>query len=258
MPEPCGSLTRSVPSRVPNVITVPATGLSTDRAYGDGLASLRLDAQNPIMFQGWMSGHAGLVPGKKYRLRVRWRTEEVEEPLHADEPYGACVKLMGWPEPGATAAVPAVIAHVHGDTPWHVAEGQFTADRDFVPNVVLLLENAARGAAYVDECALYEVRDDGTLGPQLLRTPRANAHLYYDLARGYAMDGIFEEAARRGLCFKLVVSEKQEYLLDHLAPDGLPDPLGGNFFGAEGSPSRRLHEYYWRHLMARTDVVWPH
>jgi hypothetical protein len=65
------------------------------------------------------------------------------------------------------------------------------------------------------------------------------------------MDAILREAAVRGLYFKLVISEKQEYLLNHLGPDGLPDAGGGHFNAAEGSPTHRLHEYYWRYLFAR-------
>jgi len=129
-------------------------------------------------------------------------------------------------------------------------------ERDIIDNLSLILENTTGGAAYVDEVALYEVLRDGPpdgvrLGPQLLRSPRFNSHLTYDPRRGAGMDAILSEAAERGLYLKLVISEKQEYLLNHLAPDGLPDRNGGHFMGAEGTPSRRLHTYYWRHLFAR-------
>jgi hypothetical protein len=231
--------------------TVPATGLTVDRAYGNGLAALRLDAANPIMFQGWMSGHAGLIPGRTYRALVRWRTEDVAGPASPGHPYGVTVKLTDWPEPGETGPIPALIPHVNGDTPWHVAYADFVAEWDLIPNVALILENTTGGTAYVDETGIYEVLPDGSLGPQLLRSPRFNSHLTFDPHRGAGMDAIFAEAAQRGIYFKLVISEKQEYLLNHLAPDGLPDRNGGHFNGEEDSPSRRLHEYYWRHLFAR-------
>jgi hypothetical protein len=144
-----------------------------------------------------------------------------------------------------------VIPHVHGDTPWHVAEGRFTAEGDLIPNVILVLENAQSGSAYVDECSLYEVRDDGTFGPQLLRSPHANSHLRFEADRGYALDGIFREAQARGLYVKLVVSEKAEFLLGRLGAQGLPDRQRGHFSDGEGSAARRLHEYHWRHVFAR-------
>jgi len=230
---------------------IPPNGLTLDRVYGAGLASLKLDAENPLMFYGFWSSRAGLVPGRTYRLRVRWRTENVTGPDTDGEPYGVTVKLTGWPEPGQTGSIPALIPHVCGDTPWHVAEADLVGEGDLLPNIALILENTSTGAAYVDEVDLYEVLPGGSLGPQLLRNPRFNSHLTFDCRGGATIDAILEEAAARGKYMKLVISEKNEYLLNRLAPDGLPDPNGGHFVRGEGSPSRRLHEYYWRHLLAR-------
>lgn len=150
---------------------IPPVGLTLGRVYGHGLVSLELDAANPLMFQGHMSGHAGLIPGRTYRLRVRWRTEDVTGPTTDGEPYGATVKFTGWPEPGQTGSIPALISHVHGDTPWHVAEADFVAEGDLLPNLALILENTTGGAAYVDEVEWHEVLGDGSLGPQLLAEP---------------------------------------------------------------------------------------
>lgn len=231
--------------------TVPATGLALDSAFGEGLAAWRLDAANPIMFQGWMSGHAGLIPGRTYRVRVRWRTENVTGPTNAAHPYGVCVKLTGWPEPGRTLTLPTLVPHVSGDTPWHVASGTFTASGPLLDNLAVILENVSGGRAYVDEVALEEVLGGGAYGPNLLRSPRANSHLTFDPRRGAGLEHILRSAQDRGFYFKIVISEKQEYLLNHLAPTGLPDPKGGHFNRGAGSPTRRLHEYYWRHLSAR-------
>ena len=188
--------------------TVPATGLTLDRAYGDGLVSLRLDAENPISFQGALSGYAGLTPGRTYRAVVRWRTEGVSGPAAPGMPHGVTLKLTNWPEPGQMGDLPALIPHVGGDTPWHVAWGDFVAEGNFAPNVTLILENTTGGAAYVDEVALYEVLPDGSLGSQLLRSPRFNAHLTFDPRRGAGIDAVLREASERGMAFKLVISEK--------------------------------------------------
>jgi PKD domain/Carbohydrate binding domain len=230
---------------------LPATGLTLDRAYGNGLAALKLDATNPIMFQGWNTGHASVIPGHTYRVRVRWKIENVAGPLVAGQPYGATVKFVDWPEPGKTGPLPALIRHVHGDTPWHIAEGDFKAQADTLPNLALILENTTDGAAYIDEVDLYEILSGGALGPQLLRDARLNSHLTFDPRRGAALDTILAEADKRGMAFKLVISEKSEYLLNHLGADGLPDLIGGDFNRGDGTPTRRLHEYYWRHLLAR-------
>ncbi|HLF25347.1 MAG TPA: carbohydrate binding domain-containing protein [Anaerolineae bacterium] len=236
---------------LPYAGTVPATGLTLDRAYGNGLAALQLDEDNPIMFQGFETGHAGLTPGRTYRVVVRWRSEGVTGPTKSGRPFGATVKLTGWPEPGQTESIAAVVPHVNGDTPWHVATGDFVASGDFIPNVSLILENTTGGAAYVDEIAVYEVLSGGALGPQLLRSPKFNAHLTFDPRRSAGMDAIFGEAAKRGLYFKLVISEKQEYLLNHLGSGGLPDPNGNHFNAVGDTPTQALHEAHWRYLSAR-------
>ncbi|HWH69554.1 MAG TPA: PKD domain-containing protein, partial [Candidatus Sulfotelmatobacter sp.] len=144
---------------------LPANGLSLESAYGNGLAALKLSTNNPIMFQGWMSGHSGVVRGRTYRVRVRWCTENVTGPLTSGQPYGLCLKFTGWPEPGQTGALPVLIPHVNGHTPWHVAETNFTATGDYLSNLEFILENCTGGVGYVDECGVYEVLAGGGLGP---------------------------------------------------------------------------------------------
>lgn len=231
--------------------TVPPTGLSVESAYGEGLAAWKLDARNPILFQGFQSGHAGLIRGRSYRVRVRWRTENVTGPADPAYPFGVCVKFVGWPEPGQTHTLPALIPHVNGDTPWHVATGTFTANSDLLPNLAMILENTTGGRAFVDEIAVEESLDGGLYGPNLLRSPRANQHTTFDPRRGAGLEHILRLAQQHGLYFKLVISEKQEYLLNRLSPLGLPDPDGNHFHRGAGSPTRWLHEAYWRHLSAR-------
>ncbi len=231
--------------------TVAPSGLGLESAYGDGLAALRLDDRNPLMFQGFASSHAALIPGRRYRVRVRWRTEGVTGPRQAGQPYGVVIKFVTWPEPGQTAQFPIVVPHVAGDTPWHLGYGDFTATADLLPNLAVILENTTGGRAFVDEIALHEVLSGGQLGPQLLQTPRFNSHVTYDPRRSAGLDHVFAAANRTGVTFRLVISEKQEFLLNHLGADGLIDPNPGNFNNGPGSPTWRLHEYYWRYLFAR-------
>lgn len=231
---------------------IPATGLTLARAYGDGLAALRLDADNPVMFYGFDSGMPGLIPGRTYRVAVRWRTEGIDAAFNPAQPFGVAVKFTDWPEVGETLRFPALVAHVHGDTPWHIATAEFVADDDFPRQfLTLVLENVRSGAAYIDAVTLHEVRSDGALGAQLLRNPQMNSHLTFDDRRAAGIDAILAEANRRGFYFKLVISEKNEWLLNRLGPEGLPDPLGGNFNAEDGSTGRWLHEAYWRYLSAR-------
>lgn len=230
---------------------LPKTGHVLDRAYAGQLASLRLDAENPLMFQGFASGHAGLEVGKRYRVRVRWRTENVTGPARAGYPHGVCLKFVGWPEPGQTLDLPVLVPHVAGDAPWHVATAEFVAQQSLLPNLAVILENTTGGRAFVDEIALHEVLSDGTLGPQLLRSPRFNSHLTFDPRRAAGIDVILQEALAHDIHLKLVISEKGEWLMNHLSPEGLPDRLGGNFDNGPGTAGYWLHRAYWRYLSAR-------
>lgn len=231
--------------------TVPATGLALESAYGHGLASWRLDAANPILFQGFMSGHAGLIPGRTYRVRVRWRTEGVTGPRLAGFPYGLCLKFVGWPEPGQTHELPVLVGPQAGDSPWHVAAAEFTATTHFLPNLAMVLENTTSGRGYVDEVVVEEKLGPDAYGPNLLRSPHANSHLHFDARRGAGIEHILRVAQQRGMAFRLNIGEKQEFLLNHMSPQGLPDPRGGWYFDARPGAVRRLHGWHWRHLFAR-------
>ncbi|NJN64631.1 MAG: hypothetical protein HC882_06960, partial [Acidobacteria bacterium] len=237
--------------------TVPNTGLTLERRHGSGIAALRLDDANPLTWQGFQSGHAGIVPGRTYRLLVRWRTDGVTGPASSGRPFGACVRFVGWPEPGETETEPLLIAHVAGDTPWHVAMAEFVAQGtalqsgEFLANPAVILENATSGAAYIDEIAVHEVLAGDALGPNVLRSPRLNSHLTFDPRRGAGLDAMLARAAERGIALRLVIGEKQDWILNRLAPDGLPDALGGHYHAPAGSAARWLHEAYWRHLRAR-------
>ncbi len=231
--------------------TVPATGLSLESAWAHGLAALRLDQRNPLMFYGFSSSAVPLVPGRRYRVFVRWRTEGVTGPRTAGQPYGVCVKFTGWPEIGQTESLPVLVRHVAGDTPWHVAYGDFTATSDVASFLSLILENTTGGSAFVDEVALYELQSSGALGPQLLQSPKFNSHTTFDPRRSAAVDSILDVARQLGITLRLVISEKQEYLLNHLGPEGLADRNPGNFNNGPGTPGGWLHEAYWRYLFAR-------
>ena len=240
--------------------TVPTYMLALESVYGDALGSFKLDVQpsdwsdsafNPLIFQGFNGQSASLEPGRTYRIRVRWRTENLTGPA-APGPHGVTVKFTGWPEPGQTTNEPAIIAHAHGDTPWHVAWGDFVADRAVARNLVIALENVTGGRAFVDECAVHEVQPDGSLGPVVNGLPKVAGHLHVNPRSGAAMDVIYGEAQARGLYLRMVINEKQEWSLNHLAPSGLRDPHGNHFneYG-DDAPTVWLHEAHWRHLAAR-------
>lgn len=242
--------------------TVPAYMLSLESAYGEALGAFKLDVNptnwldesyNPLIFQGFHGQSASLEPGKRYMIRVRWRTEQLTGPATSG-PFGVTVKLYnGWPEPGQTTDQPAIVPHVHGDTPWHVAYGIFTATTYVADNLLIVLENVTGGRAFVDECAVHELLPDGSLGPALNGLPRfTHAHFTYNPRRGAGMDIIYREAQERGLYIRTVINEKQEWSLNVLSPSGLRDRRGGHFNEpSTNAPTVKLHEWHWRYLQAR-------
>ena len=235
---------------------LPATQLSLTSAYGKGLAAGKLDVANPILFQGWMSAFGAVVPGKTYKLKIRLRTEGITGPATPGNPYGVTVKFTNWPEPFIINSGPALIPHVSGDTPWHVSEGTFVGDGNFVGAgsrrfVTITLENATAGSAWIDEIGIHEVLPDGSLGPNVLYDPKFNSHLCFEDLHAFSLESVLAQAQQQGIAFKLVISEKGEYLMNHLSNQGLPLPAGGNFYGSVGSPNQWLHEAYWRYLFAR-------
>lgn len=246
----------------PHEGTVPPYMLSLDSAYGEALGAFKLDVNpanwtdpsfNPLIFQGFNGQSASLVPGKRYAIRVRWRTENLTGPATSGA-YGVTAKLYnGWPEPGQTTDQPAIVPYVRGDTPWHVASGIFTATTYIAPNLLITLENVTGGCAFVDECAVHELLPDDTLGPAVNGLPRfTHAHLAYNPRRAAGMEIIYREAQKNGLYIRTVINEKQEWALNHLAPSGLRDRRGGHFNQPDtNAPTVKLHEWHWRHLQAR-------
>lgn len=246
----------------PHEGTVPAYMLSLESAYADALGSFKLDvnptnwtdpACNPLIFQGFNGQSASLEPGKRYVIRVRWRTENLTGPATSG-PYGIAAKLYnGWPEPGQTMDQPTIVPHVSGDSPWHVASGIFTAQSYIAPNLLIVLENVTGGRAYVDECAVQELLPDGSLGPPLNGLSRfTHAHFSFNERRGAGLDLIYREAQAKGLYIRTVINEKQEWALNHLAPTGLRDRRGGHFNQpATNAPTVKLHEWHWRYIAAR-------
>ncbi len=235
---------------------VPPTSLSAEQAYGDGDFSMKLWADNPCMFQGFQ-GRIPVLPGRTYRLQVRLKTIDVTGPQQPGAPYGFVVKLGGWLD--TACAKPdnllPLTPYVSGNTDWQVVEGTITtrADQYLLDNLYLILQNTTSGAAYVDEVTLQEDLGSGRYGPNLVRKPRMNFHTYFDPLAAWAWDYILDRAAEQDIYLKLVVLDKDDWIYNHIAPDGsfVPEKSNANFYAAPGTKVRWLHQAWWRYLSAR-------
>jgi hypothetical protein len=86
----------------------------------------------------------------------------------------------------------------------------------------------------------------------LLRRPRADSHLYFDSMGAAAWDLLIEQAAQHGIYLKIVSDEKNEWIRNLIQKDGTIGKFGNNnFYAANDTAVRWLHEAWWRYLIAR-------
>ena len=249
------------------------TSLTYTQAYTGSLVSLRLwdyadpsieGRRNPCMFQGF-TNNVAVKPNTAYHLSVRLKTVGVTGPRNAAYPYGFTVRTGGWlgeecADPAATSSDSRrLLGHVNGTTAgWVTVTATFTTGPNeyFLDNFYLILENTTGGDAYVDEVSLRELHNGAPAGPEVLRKNRFAYHLYFDQQPSWQWDYLFQRAEQGEVTIRPVVLEKNDGIANHLDASG--NPVGGyydldnnRFYAAPGTAVRRLHEYFWRYLIAR-------
>lgn len=234
---------------------LPHEGLTPRQAFADGDVSVQLDAAgNPCMFYGWLGGDTALEPGHVYRVRVRVKLLGVTGPNRAGHAFGFTVKRINWPDPpDFFPDKAAIIAHRTGSLDWTVLEGDFTVSANYLGNFGVILENATGGQAFVDEISIREVLSGGEIGPELNRRPRLNYHLYFDDLGSWQFDYLLERCRRLGIYYRIVLSEKNDYVLGRLGPAGFMESSlsPGNFNALPGTKGYALQTYWWRYATAR-------
>jgi hypothetical protein len=113
------------------------------------------------------------------------------------------------------------------------------------------------GTAYLDEIYIGEDLGAGKVGPNIVFKGGMNYHFYFDPISSSNYDQIISLAERYGIHLKLVISDKEDNILNRIRlEDGIFDPSVSrkspeNFYSWRGEKVRRLHTYYWRYLAAR-------
>lgn len=235
---------------------LPPTSLTTEEAYGRGDFSMKLSAENPCMYQGWNT-HVPVIPNTTYQVRVRVKTVNVTGPATPGQPYGFVIKLGGWLDRACVSAEKGIpiTPYISGDHDWQIVEGILTTgpDQHFLDNLYLALVNTIGGVAYVDRVWVQEIRDGMTCGPNVVRKPYMNYHLYFDQVASWQWDFILDQAAAHEVFLKLVILEKNDWVYTHIDKNGNPTPEGDtdNFYAAPNTKVRWLHQAFWRYLIAR-------
>lgn len=228
----------------------------------------------PCAVLGWNTPQISVKPNSSYRLRVRYRLEDVQGPKSPEQPLGLTVKTDNWlwhrsdetqrcTAPGAGNLLAASYNDAQ-TTPdptyegWQLLETTFdTADQRFLPRLWLALENATFGHALIDHVWIEEVLPDGEYGPNVVFKASMAPHLYFDQRSSFAFDQALETVEAHDLYLKLVLMEKGDYALGAFEADGSLTMAGANqsglFFGNGRSPTkiRWLQQAYWRYVQAR-------
>ncbi len=237
---------------------------------------------NPCMMYGFDSYSAAVKPNTDYRVRVRYQPQSLTGPRIPNQPYGFTVKLGGWlwdendetyrcdyPGVGETVAASYGTENLPASYPdpdhpgWEILEGHFNSgDGNFLDLVYLAIENASAGNVFVDQVWLEEKLGEGEYGPNIFRNSRMATHQYFSQHGSYLFDQTLALAEKYDLYLKLVILEKQDYVLSIFEPDGSLSStqpydngyqlLYGNGREVEGKTKIRwLQEAYWRYLQAR-------
>jgi len=233
---------------------LPAEGLTAKQAYADGDVSVQLNSSNPCMFYGWLGGDTATELDHTYRIRVRVKLIEVTGPAREGYEYGFTVKRIGWPDPpDFFPNRSAIITHRTGSLDWVVLEGDYTAGGNYLGYLGLILENTTGGEAYIDEISIREVLDGDGLGPERNRRPRLNYHKYFCDMTSFQFDDLLERSRQQNLYYRIVVSERNDYVLTRLGSGGFMESSGSpeNFNARLGTANYTYQTYWWRYLTAR-------
>jgi hypothetical protein len=246
---------------------LPVAGLEPFTRPGErpGLA-MRLDYE-PAGDTGWFDACRlrwnddleAVKPRSTYRISVRYTGRRITGPrLPRAAEYGLVLKaggmFPGCHEPGTGRPVTAYGREV--DKASTIAGTWSSGESHFLPRLHLALENVSGGAAYVDGVSVREVRDDGTLGPEVLERPSMPFHEYVPQGRAAALDTIVEAAARSGVALKLVLMEKGDEIYSKLGDDGAwvttrDNPAGVYGTGPTPNRTRWQQQAWWRYAQAR-------
>ena len=235
----------------------------------------------PCMVLGWTSPQLPVKRNTDYRIKVRYKLQDLM-PQEANHPYGFTVKTGNWlwhntdetqrcyyPGTGTLLAATYSTTSQWGHYPdpenadWQILEGHFTnGDQDFLDKLYLAIENAASGHVFIDYVWLEEDLGNGQYGPNIIYKAWVAQHQYFSQRNSYALDEILELANLYDIYLKLVILEKNDYILNILEYDGtlstyFPSQNPENLFFGNGremdgkTKIRWLQEAWWRYLQAR-------
>jgi hypothetical protein len=233
---------------------LPGVLFDTQNTYNGADVAMKLDDSNPCFFAGFWQGRIPVEPNATYRVEARVKLDTVTGPAGAGD-YGFVVKQGDWLGTDcdkASAGTP-MTQPIVGSTGWVTVSGTYKtrSDQYWLGYLYLARQNATAGKAYIDEVHFW--REGDAWRTDLIHDPYANSHLHFDPLNAAKWDKYLETAERRGVYLKLVIDEKNEWIRNHIGPDGKMTATGSNdnFYAAPGTKVRWLQQAWWRYLIAR-------
>jgi hypothetical protein len=246
---------------------IPYARLTFEQAYPSSEVSMKISAAyDPCMFIGAWKAPPALKRNMDYRVRVRYKTTDIDGPAVSDNPYGFVVKLGGWlwgdgedcQDPGSGKTVTPYQPANTSD--WQILEGSFSSgDNDFLPNFYLALENVNQGDAYIDYVWLEEDLGNGDFGPNIVSKPWMAHHLYMEQRNSFAFDRLLNLAKQYGIYLRPVILEKNEWIFNRIAYDGTPvldDPLCWDFDPGNDPDLCPGNQWFYGNLREMTKTRW--
>ena len=214
-------------------------------------------------FLGWLSPKVAVEKNKNYRIKVKYRAMNISGPRSSQYPnYGLVVKITNqWletPHDGGTGT--PVTAYGGSNAGWSDLVGTWNSgNNNFLPNMYLTLENVnvsdPPSTVYIDQVWLEEDLGGGNYGVNILNKPLMEQNKYFDQRNSLAFDKLLDLAEKQGVYLKPVITEKEEYILNHIDQSGNlhTDDPAGLFYGSgtDIGAGRWYQEAWWRYLQAR-------
>ena len=235
---------------------LPATHLDTQTTFNGADVSWRLDDTVPCLFSDFWQGQVPVEPNAAYTISARVKLDDLRgtfavkqggwlEDTCADPNIGNIVLQAGkqadkdsLPSPDASGWLTLTGTYQNGDAAWLG---------------FLYLARQGKGRVFVDEVRMWKQDDPNRIN--ILREPNANAHLSFDPMNAAAWDDIITSAEQHGVYLKLVIDEKNEWIRNHIGPDGRMTSEATNnndhFYAAPNTKVRWLMQAWWRYVIAR-------
>lgn len=241
-------------------------------------------SKGPNGFRTWITSwlddaNAGrITSGKRYQVKLVFKATKVTGPRNSSSSnYGFVIRAAdsvwgadGWSPDQWDATLrnsPAMAPTGGGgyftntsndsrcasiNSGWCTYTTTFTAPKN-QDSFYLYLENVTAGEVYIDEFSVKEIDGSGNIiGGEVIRNAVADQHMYFEQRPAAELDDMLTNADQNGVTLKLVVHDKNDWIQNHLKPDGTwTDTGSGGYYQSENTKARWLLRQWYRYLAAR-------